>query len=377
MVMRETVDISRLAGEIFNTCLGAKSGDRVWIQTWNHTLELAKALAYECPLRICPYLLTVRYEDIWLRSIFESPKERLESVDLMEAAALAQTDAFIFTMGPRSPIPWSLIPKKKRDAVSVWLDTRYDNSAYAKEWARIASNRRVKMLGIEATLATRERAKASRLDYENWRDVMLQGCLADHNKIATKCKALDRTLSGKGRVSITTTRGTDLELDLDKRPTDISDGIANEKKAEKAMVTFLPAGDIEVSVDEESANGTVVYDIPARRGNTVVKMLKVRIRDGQVVDHQATQGNDLFKHYVKEGGRDAGRFAFIGFGLNPKLKFGYTQDDKVLGGITIGFGDNKTKGGKNRANSEWWASISKGTVTVDGMPVMKAGKLLV
>jgi leucyl aminopeptidase (aminopeptidase T) len=130
-------------------------------------------------------------------------------------------------------------------------------------------------------------------------------------------------------------------------------------------------------VNEESVNGTVVYDIPAKRGNSVVKMLKLRIRDGQVAHHQAAEGDDLFKQYMNEGGRDAGRFGFIGFGLNPKLRYGYTQDDKVLGGVTIGFGDNKTKGGKNRANSEWWASITKGTVTVDGVPVMKEGKLLI
>jgi leucyl aminopeptidase (aminopeptidase T) len=374
--MHKAMDYHQLARETFDTCLGVRPKDNVWIQSWDHTLDIAKAFAFECSLRGCLHLLTVRYEDVWLRRILKSPKEQLGAVPPQEAAVLMETDFFIFTMGP-SPVPWDSIPVKKRGAVSVWLDTRYDRSAYAKEWARIASRHRVKMLAIEATLATPERAKLLRLNYEEWRNVMLRGCSADHRKIAERSKALDKILSGKGRVSIKSTAGTDLELDLDKRPTGISDGIASEEKAEKAVVTFLPAGAIEVSVSEESANGTVVYDVPVRMGNSTLEGLKIRVRDGQIVNYEATAGDTVFRQYLKEGGRDAGRFAFIGFGLNPNLKHGYTQDDKVLGDVTIGFGDNKAKGGKNRAKSEWWAPITKATVTIDGLTVMKNGKLLI
>jgi hypothetical protein len=63
--------------------------------------------------------------------------------------------------------------------------------------------------------------------------------------------------------------------------------------------------------------------------------------------------------------------------LNPNLRHGYTQDDKVLGDVTLGFGDNKTMGGKNRASEQWWASVAKPTVTVNGAEIMDEGRLLV
>jgi hypothetical protein len=69
------------------------------------------------------------------------------------------------------------------------------------------------------------------------------------------------------------------------------------------------------------------------------------------------------------------RFAFFGFGLNPRLRHGFTQDDKVLGGFTIGFGRNQDKGGRNRADRDWWASMTQATVTVGGRIVMEAGNL--
>ncbi len=290
---------------------------------------------------------------------------------------MSKTDFFVFTMGPRKPIPWDSIPETKRKLVSVWLDTRYDKSPYARMWARISISHGVRMLAIEATLATPERAKALALNYEEWRDVMFQGCLADHKEIARRSRALAKVLSGKGKVNISTASGTRLRLALDRRPVGISDGIASKEKAKKGLITFLPAGAIEVSVNEKNAEGRVVYDAPLRMGNERIEGLEVRLKNGRIHQLTAASGADVFERYLLEGGRNAGRFAFLGFGLNPNLRHGYTQDDKVLGGVTLGFGNNWTMGGKNRASEQWWASVTKASVTIDGVRIMDEGKLLV
>ena len=70
-------------------------------------------------------------------------------------------------------------------------------------------------------------------------------------------------------------------------------------------------------------------------------------------------------------------FAYFGFGLNPKLRHGFTQDDKVLGSTIVGFGHSSAKGGTNVAIGQWWASMTKATVTIGGENVMEDGKLLV
>jgi len=371
------MDYSSLISEVLDDCLDVRPGDAVWISSWDHTLDLASALGSECARRGCPNLMTVRYEDAWLRSISELSKEQLKGVSPQMGAALAKTDFFIFTMGPRRPIPWDSIPEAKRRLVSVWLDTRYDKSPYAGEWAKICKSHGVRMLAIEATLATPERAKALGLNYNEWKDVMFQGCLADHKEIARRGRALARVLSGKGRVRISTPSGTELGFALDRRPVEISDGIATRAKARGGLVTFLPAGAIEVSVDEESAEGRVVYDAPVSMGNQTIQGLEINLKGGRIHHYVTARGEDMFERYLQGGGRDAGRFAFLGFGLNPNLRHGYTQDDKVLGDVTLGFGDNRTKGGKNRASEQWWASIAKPTVMVDGIEIMGEGKLLV
>jgi len=371
------MEYSRLVSEVFDNCLGVKTGDAVWVSSWDHTLDLAASMEFECVRRGCPHIATVKNGDVWLRSISELSIQQLKVVAPQVRAALAKSDFYIFTMGPRKPIPWHSIPNRKRNLISVWLDTRYDKSPYAKEWARISKLHNVRMLAIEATLATPERAEPLGLNHKEWKKVMLQGCLTDHKEIARRGRTLSRLLSGNGRVQISTPSGTDLNLVLDQRLIGISDGVSTNEKATKGLITFLPAGAIEVSVKEENSEGRVVYDAAVRMGNNTIKGLEVRLKDGRIKHYLAARGARIFEQYLHRGGRDAGRFAFFGFGLNPKLRHGYTQDDKVLGGVTLGFGNNRSMGGKNEATEQWWASITKATVSINDTAIMRDGKLLV
>ena len=75
-------------------------------------------------------LLTVHLEDLWLRSMIEAPLELLDNLPAHIAAALEETQVYIYTLGPRKPIPWDKIPVERRGSVSVWLDARYDRSRF-------------------------------------------------------------------------------------------------------------------------------------------------------------------------------------------------------------------------------------------------------
>jgi len=309
--------------------------------------------------------------------MIEAPLELVDNLPAHLAAALEETDIYIYTLGPRKPIPWNTIPAERRKSVSVWLDTRYDKSRFAEQWAIVARKKKVQMLAIEATLATKERAEEIGLDLEEWRGVMFEGCTADPKEMASHGRALEPLMSGEGAVHATSPFGTDLKFRLDKRPLDYSYGLATEERAERGEVLFLPTGGIEVSAAEDSAEGRIVYDTSIRSGKGRVEGLTFQVALGRIKHFSARSGKEIFERYLKEGTGDESRFAYFGFGLNPKLRHGFTQDDKVLGGVTIGFGDNRNKGGKNTASGGWWASITKATVTISGQRIMEDGRLLV
>jgi len=367
-----------LSKQVLDGCLRTKPGQRVWINSWDHTLKLASDLAWESRQRGCEVLLTVQPEELWVRSMIEAPLELIDNLPAHFVAALEETDLYIYTLGPRRPIPWDKIPAERRKSVSVWLDTRYDKSRFAEQWAIVARKRKVQMLAIEATLATQERAEEMGLDLEEWRRVMFEGCMADPELMSSHSESLLSAMTGDGEVRVTTPFGTDLRFRLDKRPVDYSNGLATEEKAERGEVVFLPAGGAEVSAAEDSAEGRIVYDVTIRAEKGLVQGLNLRIAQGRIKEVSAKSGKEIFDASpLRKRTGDENRFAFFGFGLNPKLRHGFTQDDKVLGGVTIGFGDNRDKGGKNVASGGWWASMSSATVTINGQRIMEDGRLLV
>lgn len=366
-----------LAHQLLDICLGLKPGERVWINSWDHTLDLASQLAWQCRKRGCDILTTIQKEDVWLRSIIEAPVELLDRLPEHLSAALNKTDVYIYTLGPSKPIPWDEIPAERRRFVTRWL---FEDNAFVNAWRSIAKARGVRMLGIEATLATPETAKALGLDYEEWRNVMFEGCLADYGEIARYARSLSRIINGQGEVHITTPHGTDFRFRLDRRPVNADYGLANEHMVREGRVVFLPAGYVEASADEESGMGKIVFDAPilslVKAGR--IEKLNLKVGKGRIIEYFATSRSEAFGRWLKEGRGDLDRFGFFGFGLNPKLRFGFTQDDKVLGGVTIGFGDNSDKGGKNRSDPKgFWASMTKATVVVDDRIIMKEGRLLV
>lgn len=368
------VSFDRLAAQVLDVCLGVRPGDRVWINTWGFDTQLASELAWQSTKRQCPTFTTVQFEDSWIRSILEGPVDLLENLSAHQAAALRETDVYIFTLGPKKRF-WEEIPPERRKLVTTWF---LEHNKFVEQWKAIAKARRLKMLGIEATLATPERAKALGLSYEQWRSVMFEGCMADYKAMAKDAHALSQFMSRTGTVHITSPQGTNLTFNLDNRPVEWFDGIMREEMRDNARPAFLPAGGIEASAQETSAEGKIVFDSPilslVREGR--IEKLTLVVSHGRIVRYSAATQEHAFGRWMKEGTGDFDRFGFFGLGLNPKLRHGFTQDDKVRGGVTIGFGDNTDKAGRNKANRGFWASMTGATVTIDDKLVMKDGCLL-
>src|SRR5207245_11690945 len=141
-----------LTKQLLDVSLRTKPGQRMWINSWYPTLELASDLAWESKKRNCEVLLTVQPEDLWLRSMIEAPLELVDNLPAHFAAALEETDIYIYTLGPRKPIPWNTIPAERRKSVSVWLDTRYDKSRFAEQGAIGGRRMGVRRGAIEARL---------------------------------------------------------------------------------------------------------------------------------------------------------------------------------------------------------------------------------
>ncbi len=208
---------------------------------------------------------------------------------------------------------------------------------------------------------------------------MLAGCLVNQREVAANCEKLACRIREGSEVNIQTKWGTSLDLKLIGREVSKGDSIVSKEDASKGAVKFLPSGFVEAAADEETLDGKAVFDEPIIvKGGERIKELTLEFKKGKVTGYSAQSGIEAFENYLKSGQGDMDKFAFFGVGLNPGLRHGFTQDDKVLGGVTIGIGDNEDKGGKNRTvgNRHWWASITKATVHVDGELLLKDGSVM-
>ncbi len=364
-----------LVKQILDTCLNVKKNEKVWIQTWDHTVDFASEIAFECQARGAYPIVTITSEESWMRALVESPIQVLENLPSSQSALLQQTDAFIFMLGPKTPINWQQIPEEKQGLADVWY---LGSSKYMEQWRRIAKENSTRMLGVEYCLATEERAHTLGINLQEWKAVMLKGCLADQNEIAKNCEKIAQKIEQGHEVTIQTSLGSSLRLRLLGRKVNKGDSVVSSKDAANGVVKFLPSGFVEIAADEDSLEGTAIFDAPIITGNGRVEKLVLEFKHGKITRYHAQSGIDCFKRYLNSGQGDLDKFAFFGIGLNPGLRHGFTQDDKVLGGVTVGVGGNEDKGGKNRTagNNHWWASMPQATVKVDNVPLVENGRVV-
>ena len=67
----------KLARQVVTQCLNVQEGENVWIQTWNHTIDLASKMALACLEKGAQPFITLNDETYWTRSLQEASKNLL------------------------------------------------------------------------------------------------------------------------------------------------------------------------------------------------------------------------------------------------------------------------------------------------------------
>ena len=152
---------------------------------------------------------------------------------------------------------------------------------------------------------------------ESWRRL--------HEQHSRLCDQLSRA----DVIRVVTPRGTDLALNVAGRRWISGDGHFN-----------LPDGEVFTSPCEDSAAGMLVADFPILHNSQWIDGVRLKFRDGRVVDASAREGE---RHLLELLSSDHGacRIGEIGIGTNPRLRNGTglsLLDEKIAGTVHIGLG---------------------------------------
>jgi leucyl aminopeptidase (aminopeptidase T) len=198
------------------------------------------------------------------------------------------------------------------------------------------------------------------------------GLTADYNQIATLTNKVLHILEKSKTVKITTPSGTDLTMNIEKRPPMPDTGLYH-KPGEWGN---LPAGEVCLAPVEGTTNGTLVID---SMGTIVTHALKVTIKNGWASKFDGLDAAKL-ESLLKASDKNAYNVGELGIGTNPKARLtgNVLEDEKVLGTVHIALGDNTSyTGGHTKSKIHEDGILLQPTVKLDSDLLMQKGKLLV
>jgi leucyl aminopeptidase (aminopeptidase T) len=359
-----------LAKSLLGGALHVRPGENVVIETWNHTLDYARACVVEARRIGARPILWLEDEPAYWRSIEEAPAVKgWAKPGEHEWAALMNSNAYVFFPGPADRPRLVQQPAKRTEELL----------AYNGEWYRRAKKARLR--GVRSVLGYASDAQAERWGVSGitWRDQLVRPATeVDLGAIHNEAKRAAQKLKTGSMLRITSPNGTDVTLKLRHRTPWVDDGsVTSEDLAIGANMTVSPPGTVLVAVDEKSADGIAIANRPSYLRAGRVEGGQWEAKAGKVSNIWYTEGQAEFDAAFQAAPKGKDIVSIFSIGLNPSLDPGVPQvEDQESGAVTLGIGGNAAYGGANKCPFLSWIVIGEATVAVDGKPLCDRGKLL-
>jgi len=362
------MDPQRLAHHVVQSSLRIGRDEHVLINTWQHTLPLAEALALECLRADALPLIQLTTDHLYRAVISEISEYTLRKAPQHVLAAYNTLSAIIHIHGPENPRVFELGAVGRSAALQEG----------AQPLLARAIERRVRKAELHAGYITPERARKYGADYHDWLAAHDAALTVDPAHMAEAGRPLAERMSGARAVRITHPGGTNLTVNCTGRKAFVDDGIVDEEDVAAGNVwTELPGGTVNIAPRETSAGGRAVFPAVPLWGK-IIQDVDWDFKSGELIDFHAYEHGIIVTDFLADarehGSRRLGR---IGIGLNPKARSlaPGLDDASVRGAVTIGLGDNRALGGENATGFNWACTLVGATVEVDGLIVVEAGKL--
>ncbi len=357
-----------LAEQVIKRSLALREGEEIFIDTFQHTIPLAEALAVEASKVGAHAHMMLSTDEVYRRTLSEVPEEYLRQPSALMLEAYNSLSAMTFLGGPQDPAIFEEMPAARMSAL---------NEA-EKPFDERFLERKIRGVGIELGQVTPQRAKQYGLDYDAWSKAVQSALGADLKDISKRGQALVDALEGGTTVHVTAKNGTDLQFEIAGRKAHLEDGVVDAEDIKKGnLFASLPAGSVSIAPRETTANGTVVFDKVALWGR-VLTDVRWTFQNGRVTKYSVGDNAQIWEDFYGPATGDKDRIAGFTVGLNTKAKpLGVNLTDWfVSGAVGIAIGSNDFLGGTNKTGFHWNATLLGATVTLDGREIVREGKIV-
>lgn len=206
-------------------------------------------------------------------------------------------------------------------------------------------------------------------------DTMARCLNSDHTKVIETTEKVAELFKGAVEVVVTTKLGTNLSMIIEDRPIHQTTGVMRNI----GEYGNLPSGHVSIAPIEDETNGTLILDGSLDILGRVENPVYMDIENGLATKISGKAGEArTFARILNKLGDDGKIIGEFGVGTNYKAESSgeIIEEEKVLGAVHFGFGNNLSLGGKITVPIHNSSVIRNATVTVDGKTIIKNGKLI-
>jgi len=199
---------------------------------------------------------------------------------------------------------------------------------------------------------------------------------ADFGNQAKLGKIIAAHISKSSKIHITTSMGTDLELNVEGRSGRVVTGLTRKRGDAQGV----PDIEVYVAPIESASYGMLIVDASASPMGLVKTPIRMEIKRGMVQrirgGHEAHR---LITMLRATRNRNSYRVGEFGIGLNPlaRLRGSIIEDEAVLGTAHIALGENRPLGGRNCAPIHVDLVFKQPRIELDGKLIWKGTRCLI
>ncbi|MCK5408258.1 MAG: aminopeptidase [Candidatus Krumholzibacteria bacterium] len=360
-----------LAERVIKTCVAVQPGDVVVLYGGRHHLDMMEELAMHADKSGGLTNIMVLSDKLQRAYWTEVPEEYLSIVPSYWKSWLSEVDV------------WIGMPAVE-DPRSVYADIPQERFAAAAEASQMFTDilNGTPLRFVFINPPSTQQAATAGMGFDRFSKMRWSAINADYSAISKKGYALADVLHGAKEVHITSPAGTDIRFSMGDREVFVNDGIVTEEEAKAGKfvqrIANLPGGQVFASTIEKSVTGRVV--IPKGQCNWgTVRNVSFEFRDGDMHGFEAEEGGDCIAETLDPYEGPTRRFASFSIGLNSYLEVDEESATfwpaNGAGMVYINVGDNQLLGGKNVTQAGYGFPITRATVIVDGVTIVKDGKL--
>ncbi|MBS3151437.1 aminopeptidase [Candidatus Woesearchaeota archaeon] len=214
-------------------------------------------------------------------------------------------------------------------------------------------------------------AQEADMSLEEFEDFVFSATIQDWKKISREQDKLKEILD-KGKEVRVIGKNTDIMFSIKGRKAEKGDGKNN-----------MPCGEVFIAPLEKTTQGHIEFSFPAIRVGREVDGIKLKFKDGKVIEASAVKGEKYLKECLEmdNGAKYLGEFG-IGFNRNiQRFVKNILFDEKISGTIHLALGRAYKEGGGTNESALHWDMIKdlrqEGKVIVDGKTIQENGKFLI